>query len=171
MSPAAEARILTVLAFLVTAILSVWIGGSVIVDSLVVPTAFESLPREDAADVGRAIFHRFNFAECLLGAAAVLLSFAMGRIGWGTKRRHLTATVVLNAMTVIALVYLLVLTPAIVDRLEELRDAGVNLDDETQMPPERVALRQVHAAYGALEVLKVLGGVAVLWLLASRKRI
>ncbi|MHC4473391.1 MAG: DUF4149 domain-containing protein [Planctomycetota bacterium] len=169
MTPAAEVRILTILAFLVTVIVAIWIGGSVTVDALVVPSLFDLLSREQAGDVGGAFFQRWNFAECLLGAAAVLLAFAMGMAGWRTRRRHLTGTGLLLVMTLIALVFLLVLTPAMDKKWESLKELGVNVNDPEDTGQEREAFRSLHRLYAMLDVLKILGGFAVFWLLAGRK--
>ena len=73
-----------------------------------------------------------------------------------------------RTMTVV--VFLLFLTPAIIDKIDALREAGVNLDDRTRMPPERKALGTLHRVYAVLDGAKLIAGVVLFWLLATRKR-
>ena len=169
MTETAETRVRTLLVFLVTLFLAVWIGGSLVVDAMVIPSIFGLLPRVDAIDVGQAVFQRFNFLESLLGAATLLLAFALGRTGWGTRRRHLAATLVLLGMTLLSLVFLLGLTPAIIAKVQALRAAGVDLTGTDDMPPDRRALGTIHTIYAVLDLLKIVGGAVVFWLLAGRK--
>ncbi len=163
-----KARLRNLLAFLLTGILAVWVGGSIVVDALVVPSAFRHLPRKYAVEIGQVLFHRFNYVECLLGIAAVLLSFAIARQGWRTVRAHRTATGLVLFMTLVALAFLLLLTPAIASKVETLTDRGIDWGNPRMMPPERAALRTLHTIYGALDLLKIAAGVGVFWLLAKR---
>ena len=158
------------LAFAMTVFLAVWVGGSVITDLVLIPTAFRELPREHAVVVGAETFRLFNLIESLLGAAIVLMAFSFGRLGWGTRRRHLIAISLTSVMTVCALLFLLVLTPYISGKAEGLLEAGVDLDDLTRMPPDRVDLRDAHIFYALLDGLKISAGVALLWLLTIRRR-
>lgn len=160
------------LAFVLMLSLGIWIGGSVAVAAIAVPTAFDRavMSRDYAADFGAALFPKVNLMEGVLGAVGILTAGLMGRTGWGTKIRHRTATALLMAMTALVLVFLFVLTPAISARVEELRAAGIDLDDMTRMPPERETLRTMHTTYVGLDVAKILAGVAVLWLLATRQK-
>ena len=73
-------------------------------------------------------------------------------------------------MTMLSLFFLLYLTPAITQRVEDLRaDAGVDLSDLTRMPPERVGLRRLHTLYMVLDAGKLALGALSLWLFASRR--
>ena len=169
MTETAETRVRTLLVFLVTLFLAVWIGGTLVVDALVVPSVFGLLPRADAVDLGQAVFQRFNFLESLLCAASLLLAFALGRTGWGTRKRHMGATLLLLGMTLLSLVFLLGLTPMIVAKVEALRASGVDLNNRDEMPPEREALRTIHTVYAGLDFLKIVAGAVVFWLLAGRR--
>lgn len=149
-------------------LLAVWVGGSVIVDAVVVPVGLDVLPRMRFVEFGGGLFHRLNFVECILGAVGALLAFSIGRVGWGTRLRHLFATGALFAMTLLVLIFLLYLTPAMLDRVHELVRMGVDFTNPADMPPERVSFRTFHAVYSVLDVAKTLAGGAVLWLLATR---
>ena len=156
-------------AFALTSMLAVWVGGSIVIDAAVVPTVFEQLPRQQAADLGGILFYRWNFAESILGILTVFLATAMGRAAWGTPRRHVTATAILSAMTLVVLAFLLALTPAITSKIETLKTMAVDLADRTAMPPERQAMHTLHTLYAALDVAKILAGLAVIYLLATRR--
>lgn len=165
-----RARTSNWLAFLLTAILAVWVGGSVAVDAAVVPGAFRILERDDAVKLGVRLFATFNFVECILGAVAVPLALVFGLRGWGSRIRHRAATGILLGMTLLAVTFLLILTPAITGRVEELQQTGFDFSDETAMPTARRSLRALHTLYAALDATKILAGFAVLWLLATRRR-
>lgn len=159
-----------ILAFLLTIAVAIWVGGSLIVDFAVVPTVFEHLGRRDAGNVGVVLFARMNRLEGLLGAASVLLAAAMGRTAWGGRTRHITATALVVGMTVVAVMFLVYFTPAIVHRWTELVSTGMDLENLDNQPPARAELRTLHRVYAGLDVLKILAGVAVLWLLATRRQ-
>jgi Domain of unknown function (DUF4149) len=157
------------LAFLLTLFLAVWVGGSILTDLILIPGAFRTIPREHAMVFGAAAFAHVNLLECLLGAASVLIAFVFGRAGWGTLRRHWTATFLLLGMTAFSLLFLLYLTPYITSKAEALLKMGIDLDDLTIIPPEREDLHTAHMIYALLDGLKIAAGVAVLWLLSSRR--
>jgi len=164
-------RRLDLLAFLLTVCMCIWIGGGVVVGTVAVPTVFdrEVLPRDHAADLGAALFPKMNMLEGVIGAVAVLLSAFLGRAGWGTARRHAAATVLVLSMTLLVMVFLLFLTPAIVAGVERLRADGIDLNDVTRMSPEREGMRTLHRIYVGLDLAKLAAGFVVLWLLASRR--
>ncbi len=159
----------TLYAFGLALVLCVWVGGSLLTDFFVVPEGFRTLPRDDAIAFGRRIFERWNFIECFLGALGILFAFGMGRAGWGTARRHWTATGLLAGMTVLSMAFLMVLTPLIIGKVEILIENGIEFSDLSQMPPEREALRTVHSIYMILDALKILFGFTALWLYANRR--
>lgn len=158
-----------ILAFLLTVIVAVWVGGSVIVDVTVIPSAFDHLARRDAAEVGATIFSKMNRQEGILGVAALLIAFGMGREAWGTQRRFVLATSLLLAMTAVAVAFLIFFTPALVEKWEAVLHSGVNVEDTSAMTEERTALRALHTVYGVLDVLKILAGTWVLFLIATRR--
>ncbi len=158
------------LAFFLTTFMALWVGGSILTDLVLIPTAFRMLPREHAVTLGAEAYRQLNILECLLGAASVLIAFAFGRLGWGTMRRHRIATSLTLGMTVIALVFLLYLTPYITGKAEGLLTAGVDLSDPTLMPPDREDLHTAHLIYALLDGLKISAGIAIFWLLSTRKR-
>jgi uncharacterized membrane protein len=158
------------LAFLLTAILAVWVGGSVAVDTAVVPGAFRILDRNEAVEFGTRLFRTLNFTESILGAVAVPIALLLGLRGWGSLTRHRAATGILLGMTLVAVLFLLVLTPAITGKVDQLRAMLIDFEDETAMPPEREAIRSMHTLYAALDGVKILAGFTVLWLLATRRR-
>ena len=162
---------LDLVAFLLTVCMGIWIGGSIVVGAVAVPTAFDVdvLPRDHAADYGAALFPKLNLLEGVIGATAVLLSAFLGRAGWGTARRHVTATSLVIGMTLLVMVFLLFLTPSIVTSIEQVRADGIDLNDTARMTPERERLGLMHRIYRGLDLLKITAGVAVLWLLASRR--
>ncbi len=157
------------LAFGLTTCFAVWVGGSVMTDVVMIPIAFRVLPREQAIIFGAEAFRQLNIIESMLGAATVLMTFAFGRPGFGTRRRSIVALCLNLAMTLCALIFLLYLTPYITARAEALVHAGVDLDDLTFMPPDRVKLRDIHIVYALLDGLKISAGVALLWLLSTRR--
>ena len=159
-----------VLAFLLTIAMAIWVGGSIMVDFAVVPTVFDQLSRRDAGDVGIVLFAKINHLESVLGAASILLAFAMGRSAWGTRTRHITATSLVVGMTVIAVIFLVLFTPAIGHRWTELVSSGVDLQDPADRPPARAELRTLHTIYAGFDVLKILAGIGILWLLATRRQ-
>lgn len=168
MNPIDHQRTRLVVAAALNLVLAVWVGGSVAVDAIVVPIGLEALPRMRFVEFGGALFHRLNFVECIFGAVGALLAFSLGRVGWGTRLRHLFATGALFGMTLLVLFFLLYLTPAMLDRVHDLVGMGVDFTNPADMPPERAAFRTFHAVYSALDVAKILTGGAVLWLLATR---
>ena len=159
-----------VLAFLLAIAMAIWVGGSIMVDCAVVPTVFDQLSRRDAGDVGIVLFAKINHLESVLGAASILLAFAMGRSAWGTRTRHITATSLVVGMTVIAVIFLVLFTPAIGHRWTELVSSGVDLQDPADRPPARAELRTLHTIYSGFDVLKILAGIGVLWLLVTRRQ-
>jgi hypothetical protein len=169
MVPRASQRQEDLAAFGLTLILAVWIGGSAVVDAAVVPSAFEMLPRGEAADLGATLFHRWNFVEGIAGILTVFLATTMGRGAWGSPRRHMTATAILLAMTLLVLGFLFLLTPAITSRLTELKEANVDLANPQAMPPTRREMHTLHTIYAALDVAKILAGFTVMWLLATKR--
>lgn len=138
-------------------------------DLVLIPTAFELLPREQAIGFGAEAYRQLNLVESMLGAAMVLMTFAFGRPGWGTRRRSIIAMGLTFGMMLCALLFLLYLTPIITAKAEALIHAGVDLDDPTAMPPEREKLRSIHTVYALLDGLKISAGVALLWLLSTRR--
>ena len=156
------------LAFGLTTCLAVWVGGSVLTDLVLIPSAFKVLPREQAVGFGAEAYRQLNLVESMLGAAMALMAFAFGLPGWGTRRRSIIAMGLTFAMMLCALVFLLYLTPTITAKAEALIHAGVDLDDPTAMPPERVQLRSIHLVYALLDGLKISAGVALLYLLSTR---
>jgi hypothetical protein len=150
-------------------VLALWVGGSAVVDFLALPQVFARMARADAAEFGNALFRRWNLVETICGAVGVLAAFTMGRVAWGTARRHLMATSLLATMTFIALLSLLYLTPSITEHVAALKQAGVDLADLTRMPPERVSLRRLHAVSMIAESAKLLFGVLALLLFAARR--
>jgi predicted PurR-regulated permease PerM len=141
------------------------------VAAVAVPTAFDVdvLPRDHAAEYGAALFPRMNLLEGVIGAAAVLLSAFLGRAGWGTARRHLAATSLVLGMTLLVIVFLLFLTPSIVDSIQRLHTDGIDLNDTSRMTPERERMGVLHRVYVGLDLAKITAGFVVLWLLASRR--
>ncbi|MEN8148468.1 MAG: DUF4149 domain-containing protein [Planctomycetota bacterium] len=172
MNVPSPSRRLDLLAFLTTVCVGVWVGGGIVVGAVALPIVFDDsiLPRDRAADFGVALFPRMNLFEGVLGAIAVLSCALLGRAGWGTARRHRIATGAVLTMTLIVVVFLLFLTPAIVAKIEKLRADGVDLSDRANMPPDRVALGRLHRIYAGLDLVKLIAGIAVLWLLATRRR-
>ena len=159
-----------VLLFFFTLFTAVWVGGSILTDLVLIPGAFRSLARNDAIAFGADAFGRVNFLECILGASAILIAFALGRSGWGTPARHRLAVSLACSMTAISLAFLLFLTPAIIYRVKELLASGFDFADLGENPPERASLRTIHHVYVALDAAKILCGIGLFWLLASRSR-
>jgi hypothetical protein len=142
-----------------------------VVGAIAVPTAFDPdvLPRDHAADYGAAIFPKMNLLEGVIGAVAVLLSAFLGRAGWGTARRHVAATALVLGMTLLVMVFLLFLTPSIVNSIERVRAEGIDLNDTSRITPERERMGVMHRVYAGLDLAKLAAGFVVLWLLASRR--
>jgi len=72
-------------------------------------------------------------------------------------------------MTLLVMVFLLFLTPSIVNSIQQIRADGIDLNDTTRMTPERERMGLMHRIYAGLDLLKIVAGVGVLWLLASRR--
>ena len=162
------ARIRNLLAFGLHLLLAVWVGGSIVIDAAVVPTTFRHLPRVHAVQLGSHLFLGFNYIECLVGIVAILFAATLGRRGWRTVRAHRWAVGLLLGMALISLLFLLWLTPAIAGKVEALTESGLNWSDKTVVPPDREALLTLHTTYGLLDILKILAGIGVFWLLARR---
>ena len=65
---------------------------------------------------------------------------------------------------------LVLFTPAIAHRWGELVGGDVDLENLADQPPARAELRTLHTIYAGLDVVKILCGIGVLWLLATRRQ-
>jgi uncharacterized membrane protein len=85
--------IVAVCHFLELLSLAVWVGGMLIIGTLVAPVAFSNLPIESAGDMMARIFHRFNrgvtFGLVIVLIASYLVRLLAERKGGGMTPRRL----------------------------------------------------------------------------------
>lgn len=65
---------------LIFLILSWWLGATVLIDFVIVPTVFQTIDSFfNAGELGIALFRKFNFVECMFAVCLVLLSLKRGK--------------------------------------------------------------------------------------------
>ena len=132
-----------------TLAVALWIGGMAALDFLDAPARFELLNRNDAVRVGQVLFERFNRVELALAVIALCAAWLARSAQW---------TIWLTAlMLILVAVQSVYLTPAIT-RLAQ----GLDFVNRVPGDPRYDAIRPLHAAYAALEVVVFAAGVVVL---------
>ena len=117
--------------------------------------AARDLLRYLSSELNRLYFQMWNVAQLVLGAAA----------WWLVRPRKDAAGKGILAMLAIALLMLVYLTPAIVSLGREL-----DFVPRDPAPPGMSRFWVLHAAYTSLEMLKLVAGLVVAWLLARNAR-
>jgi Domain of unknown function (DUF4149) len=137
--------------------LSLWLGGSLVLDLVVMPTLWATGMMESSgfASASYSIFWIFNRVELLCAAAALSSVWALievSRATLDTKREMLASAVML---LLIALSYTFVLTPY-------MSGLGIDLDVFTTTKALPADMDRLHASYWVLEASKL--GIAGLLL-------
>jgi hypothetical protein len=137
--------------------LGLWIGGSLVLDLVVMPTLWATGMMESSgfASASYSIFWIFNRVELLCAAAALSSVWALievSRTTLDTKREMLASAVML---LLIALSYTFVLTPY-------MSGLGIDLDVFATTKSLPAEMDRLHAIYWVLEASKL--GIAGLLL-------
>jgi len=137
---------------LVTFSLALWVGGSLVLDFVVMPSLMEMGMMESPsfASAGFLTFERFNHLE-LLAAAAVLtgvLAIAFGDRGFGPQTRRAIGFSCL--LLAIAGIYTYVLTP-------QMSALGLDLSVLSGASPLEMpdGMGAMHVGYWSLEAIKL----------------
>ncbi|HLW60422.1 MAG TPA: hypothetical protein VKV57_10945 [bacterium] len=130
--------------------LAVWIGGMVSLDFIEAPLRFGSgvITRNQAVALGQLVITRWVWAEWIIGAIVVIASLVAAAPRW--------AVGLVALMLAIVTVQGAFLAPAIT-RLAQ----GLDFVNRT-VDPRYASIRQLHAAYAALELIVLVGGMVLL---------
>lgn len=135
---------------------ALWLGGLFVIDFVETPARFRAkeLDRNQIALGGRQVFKAFNRFEVFVGAVCLIAAWRGDGFGGDIS----AATLCVLVMLLAALLQLLLLQP----RMYELTGAldFVNRTDDARY----TTLRRLHMAYVALDLVKLLLGVAAFWL-------
>ncbi len=136
--------------------LGFWLSGSLILDLVIMPGLYATgmMTQAGFATAGYSIFWIFNRIE-LLCAALVLTGVLVLRVTHYISRNHLIVLSLL--LLAIAFIYTYILTP-------EMSALGIPLnlfDPPVDVP---VTMTQMQEGYWVLEMLKLIGGSALLGL-------
>ncbi|NET30502.1 MAG: DUF4149 domain-containing protein [Cyanothece sp. SIO1E1] len=144
--------------------LALWLGGSLLLDLVVMPTLYTSgmMAQADFATTGYSLFWIFNRLEVIC-AALVLTSLLVMRahrdrfavVVSGTKSRWAIGLSVL--LLSVALAYTYLLSP-------EMSALGVQLNLFATTPEVSAAMDQLHMSYWGLETIKLLASGLLLGL-------
>lgn len=137
--------------------LGFWLGGSLILDWVIMPSLYLSGMMNQAGftTAGYLVFWNFNRIE-LLSAAVVLTGvLALGITQIVTKKWQLGTVVLAVLLLAIALINTYFLTP-------QMSATGVQLNLFESVQEIPATMNQLHGAYWALEAMKLLAGGTLL---------
>ncbi|MDY6939188.1 MAG: hypothetical protein SWY16_16150 [Cyanobacteriota bacterium] len=134
---------------LVTFALALWLGGSLVLDLVVVPSLWEAgmMNQPGFASAGFMTFESFNHLELLFAGTAMTGVFWLSGTNYFAGGWRRTAIILSSMLLVIPLIYTYFLTP-------QMSGMGLQLDafdPIAQMPSEMIPM---HVGYWTLEVLK-----------------
>ncbi|MGH8637415.1 MAG: DUF4149 domain-containing protein [Burkholderiales bacterium] len=144
--------------------LVVWIGGLVALGTFAAPATFDVLgPHADGRALAGTIFgetlRRFHLAAYICGAV-LLTSLAARRI-LGPRPRHFAIRLIVAVAIIGAAVWSgMVLSPQMA---QARRTAGVSPSALPAEDPRRVEFDRLHGLSGSLQLVPVLGGLALLF--------
>ena len=135
---------------IITLSLALWVGGSLVLDFVVMPSLMDAgmMTSPDFATAGFVTFERFNHLELLAAAATLtgVLAISKHNHGFGTATR--SATVLAGLLLAITLLYTYLLTP-------QMSALGLNLnlfDPQVVIPS---GMNAMHVSYWSLEAVKL----------------
>lgn len=139
--------------------LGLWLGGSLILDWVVMPSLYVSgmMTQAGFTTAGYAIFWNFNRIE-LLAAAVVLTSvLTLNQTAFITNNWRRGAVILASLLLGIALVNTYFLTP-------QMCATGVQLNLFESAREIPTTMNQLHAAYWFMEAVKlIVGGTLLGW--------
>ncbi len=136
---------------LVLVTLGLWMGGSLILDFVVMPTMYISGMMEDSAftATGTLIFSVFNRLELVLAALSVTGLVALGMtLPEKFSNRIRTITGLSFSLFAITLIYTYILTP-------QMSSLGINLNLFNGLTTIPHGMNQLHFSYFTLELIKL----------------
>lgn len=162
---------MTIVRYLYALVLIVWVGGMVVLGSIVAPTTFgvlqarePSVGRELAGAVFGQALGRFHLVAYICGFVMLVtlgLEYAMGHRPFGYVARQ----VITLAMLLIALYSGVPLTR----RLDHIHaQIGGPIDRLAPTDPLRVEFDRLHQRSVTLMTVNVLGGLVLVYFLAKR---
>lgn len=135
---------------IITLSLALWVGGSLVLDFVVMPSLMDAgmMTSPDFATAGFVTFERFNHLELLAAAATLtgVLAISKRNHGFGAATR--SATVLAGLLLAITLLYTYLLTP-------QMSALGLNLnlfDPQVVIPS---GMNAMHVSYWSLEAVKL----------------
>jgi len=149
---------MTIIKFLHLLSLVIWIGGMVFFMTIGAPSIFKVLPRETAGDVLGVIFPKYWFMGYLCGAAALITILII------SIKEHFYPwfrIALLILMTVLTLYSGLVVAA----RAREVRLQIRTVEDAAQKEILTARFRSLHSKSVSLNVIILLSGLAVLYLM------
>lgn len=154
------------LRFFALVALALWVGGMLVLGGIAAPAAFDVAAVREVPD-GRAVagaifgeaFRRFHLLS--YGCGLFLFASLLARAMLGPRPVRLAARlVIVIVMLVVAGYSGLVLT----GQIETLRDEiGVAPSSLAETDPRRAAFGRLHTASTALQLIPVLGGLALMF--------
>ncbi|MGL5081403.1 MAG: hypothetical protein ACRC8A_07935 [Microcoleaceae cyanobacterium] len=146
--------------------LAFWIGGSLILDFVVMPSMYVTgmMTQSDFVSAGSFMFSWFNRVEVLCAAIGLTGALALGTIlPEGFSNRVRTILILSLFLFAVTLIYTYSLTP-------QMASLGLSLDlfENSAVLPE--GMNQLHFQYWSLEMLKLLSaGAIAAWCLRNFK--
>ena len=154
---------MTLLRFLATLSLGLWIGG-IVLFAVLAPTAFSVLPtRHLAGSIVGPMLNRLHWIGLISGAVFLISSFACSRMVTGDMR-VLSAR---NLLVCLMLVLTLISQFGITSRMASLRSSMGEIDNVPPDNPLRIEFNALHAWSTRLEVAILLLGLAALYRTAA----
>ena len=145
--------------------LTLWLGGSLALDCLVMPSLYWAGMMTDAAfmDAGSVLFGAFNRVELVLAGITLAGLLAAGYLREMSPRLQRWTVGLGLVLLGVAVVDTYGVTPSMVS-------LGANLEWPTTLPTVPTEMTQLHSLYFGLEMVKVLAAAAVLGLWVSDRR-
>lgn len=142
---------------IVTFALALWLGGSLVLDLVVVPSLWEAgmMTQPGFASAGYMTFEAFNHLELLFAGTVMTGVLCMSGTHYFAGGWRRTAIILSAILLVIPLVYTYILTP-------QMSAMGIQLDLFSPMDGMPPGMMPMHLGYWGLEVLKIAGVGALL---------
>ncbi|MEM6502963.1 MAG: DUF4149 domain-containing protein [Cyanobacteria bacterium P01_C01_bin.89] len=146
-------------------VLSLWIGGSLVLDLVVMPSLYWAGMMADPGfmDAGAVLFGTFNRVELLLAGTTLAGLLAASYLQEFSPRLQHWTVVLGGVLLAVVLVDTYGLTPHMVS-------LGATLNWPTLASTVPEGMNQLHGAYFALEMVKLLTGALVLGLCVRDRR-
>ncbi|NJN60950.1 MAG: hypothetical protein HC795_04935 [Coleofasciculaceae cyanobacterium RL_1_1] len=135
---------------IITLCLAFWVGGSLVLDFVVMPSLMEAgmMASPNFAAAGFTTFERFNHLELLAAAATLtgILAISKHNHGFGTVTRR--ATVLACILLGITVIYTYILTP-------QMSALGLELSLFEPLVGSPTGMEAMHISYWGLETIKL----------------